>query len=119
MIGFGSRSLPRLTFSGIAGVAGCGVADAGEGPADSGGGMGGNWGGEDGGGVVGGRMRIGRVCLRDHGNYGPECSGFFERPKIAAVFAGSLGTEDCRFPENIPILSSLTNMPPILPVEDS
>jgi len=51
--------------------------------------------------------------------YGPECSGFFERPKIAAVFAGSLGTEDCRFPENIPILSSLTNMPPILPVEDS
>ncbi len=42
MIGFGSRSLPRLTVSGIAGLAGCGVAIAGEGTTDSGGGMSGS-----------------------------------------------------------------------------
>jgi hypothetical protein len=35
------------------------------------------------------------------------------------MFTGSRGAEDYRFPENIPILSSLRNMPPILSTEDS
>jgi len=59
MIGFGSRSLPRLTVSGIAGEAGCSVAIAGEGTAGSGSGMSDNWGGEEGVGVLGKRTRIG------------------------------------------------------------
>ena len=49
----------------------------------------------------------------------PECSGFFGRPKVAAMFTGSRRMEDYRFLENIPILSSVRDIPPILSTEDS
>ena len=124
MIGFGSRSLPRLTVSGIAVMAGCGVAIAGEGTADSGCGMSGNWGGEEGVGVSVGCLnsdgRASTPCVYHvPGPSGPECSGFFGRPKVAAMFTGSRRMEDYRFLENIPILSSVRDIPPILSTEDS
>jgi len=86
--------------------------------------MSGNWGGEEGVGVLVGRLgsdgRASPPCVyHDPGTSGSECSGFFGRPKIVAMITGSRGTEDYRFPENIPILSSLRNMPPILSTEDS
>ena len=124
MIGFGSRSRPRLTVSGIAVLAGCGVAIAGEGTADSGCGMSGNWGGEEGVGVSVGCLnsdgRASTPCVyHDPGTSGTECSGFLGRPKVVAMFTGSGGMEDYRFLENIPILSSLRNMTPILSTEHS
>ena len=119
MIGFGSRSLPRLTVSGIAGGAGCGVAIAGEGTAGSGSGMSDNWGGRRAWESWGNGRGSDPVCHETAGACCPECSGFFDRPKVAALFTGCRETQDSRFLENSPILSSLRNMPPILSTEDS
>ena len=49
----------------------------------------------------------------------PECSGFLGRPKVVAVFAARRGIGGGSLPENVPILSSVPNIPPILHVEDS
>jgi hypothetical protein len=68
--------------------------------------------------VEDGRTSARRVC-HEAGTNKPECSGFFGRPKVADMFAGSRGMEDYWFPENIPILSSLRNMPPIPSTVDS
>ncbi len=89
MIGFGSRSLPRLTARGIAGVAGCGVASAGKGTADSGDGMSDNRGGEEG---VGGLWRTDEhwpgVSATKPGRTNPSVVGFSAAPRSRTCSPG-------------------------------
>lgn len=118
MIGFGSRSRPRLTGRGtVGGEVGRGAAIAGEGPVDSVGGMSEDWGGKGDWSIEPGEIRGSVPHRHVAGEF--ECSGFSGRPKVVSVFAARRGVGDRDCPENVPIVSSLPNVTPISQVEDS
>lgn len=121
MIGFGSRSRPNVTGSVTGSVTAgrpscCGVAVVGEGPEGSDGGMSADWGGRESRGGV--QRGGGDSVLRRPATPDTECSGFSCCPKVVAVFPVRRGIGDWSFPKNIPIVSSLPNVPPILHVAD-
>jgi hypothetical protein len=89
---------------------------AGDGPVESDGDMSEDWGGRGKGGVSVETEAVSRTAraIRD-----PECSGFFSRPKVGAVFAARREIGDENLLENVPIMSSLPTMTPITHVEES